>query len=95
MDVTMMVVARVSNRIFTGLPLCRNKRFLELNVDFTIKAVISALMINLFPKFLKPCVIPRPDTIFRSRCKFKARGHVFDAAAEGHQGDHVSDLPRD
>jgi hypothetical protein len=53
----MMVIARVSNRVFMGLPLCRNKRFLDLNIGFTIKVVISVITLNLLPKFLKPYVL--------------------------------------
>jgi hypothetical protein len=57
MDTSMMVIARVSNRVFMGLPLCRNKRFLDLNIGFTIKVVISVITLNLLPKFLKPYVL--------------------------------------
>ncbi|KDQ57928.1 hypothetical protein JAAARDRAFT_34744 [Jaapia argillacea MUCL 33604] len=50
----MQVVCRISNRVFVGLPLCRNKDYGQLNIQFTIDVVKGAAIINLFPSFLKP-----------------------------------------
>ncbi|THH31099.1 hypothetical protein EUX98_g3096 [Antrodiella citrinella] len=68
---TMMeVVCRTSNRIFVGLPLCRDPDFMSLNIEFTVDVVKSALMINLFPQFLRPLVgrllSPVPSKIRRA-----------------------------
>ncbi|KAJ7767236.1 cytochrome P450 [Mycena metata] len=52
----MAVVARVSNRIFVGLPLCRNKTYLQNNVQFTLDVVRSGQRIALFPAFFRPLV---------------------------------------
>ncbi|KAJ7767232.1 cytochrome P450 [Mycena metata] len=52
----MAVVARVSNRIFVGLPLCRNKTYLQNNVQFAIDVFRSGQRIALFPAFLRPLV---------------------------------------
>ncbi|KAG7089740.1 hypothetical protein E1B28_011394 [Marasmius oreades] len=57
------IVVRVSNRVFVGLPLCRNKDWCDLNVKFTISVAVNALVIGLFPKFLHPIV----GRIFSSR----------------------------
>ncbi|EED82919.1 predicted protein [Postia placenta Mad-698-R] len=54
MEVVMDVVARTSNRLFVGLPLCRNADYCELNKQFTIDVFTGAAIINLFPSVLKP-----------------------------------------
>ncbi|KAJ7776904.1 cytochrome P450 [Mycena maculata] len=49
-------VARVSNCLFVGLPLCRNEPYLQNNIDiqFAVDIVRSANRITLFPPFLRP-----------------------------------------
>ncbi|KAJ7149214.1 cytochrome P450 [Mycena crocata] len=54
----MGVVARVSNRLFVGLPLCRDKAYLQNNIRYTVDVVNSASRITLFPPFLRPLVGP-------------------------------------
>ncbi|KAJ3785534.1 cytochrome P450 [Lentinula aff. detonsa] len=48
------IVGRTANRFFVGLPLCRNSDWLDLNTNFAVEVFISAMIINLFPAFLKP-----------------------------------------
>ncbi|KIJ07003.1 hypothetical protein PAXINDRAFT_91095, partial [Paxillus involutus ATCC 200175] len=50
------VVCRTSNRIFVGLPLCRNPDWIDLNVQFTLDVVKGGLIIGLVPKVLAPLV---------------------------------------
>ncbi|KAJ7574536.1 cytochrome P450 [Mycena floridula] len=50
----MQITCRTSNRLFVGLPLCRNADFVDLNISYTIDVVKAAMTINLFPKFLQP-----------------------------------------
>ncbi|KAI0731494.1 cytochrome P450 [Fomitopsis betulina] len=50
----MDIVCRTSNRLFSGLPLCRDEDYLALNKQFTIDVFTGAQIINLFPSFLKP-----------------------------------------
>ncbi|EIW64803.1 cytochrome P450 [Trametes versicolor FP-101664 SS1] len=50
------IVARASSRVFVGLPLCRNKGYLDLAVDFTISVMKDRAMINIFPEVLKPII---------------------------------------
>ncbi|KAJ7644773.1 cytochrome P450 [Roridomyces roridus] len=54
----MSIVARVSNRLFVGLPLCREKAHLDNSIQFTIDVMRSADRINMFPAFLRPIVGP-------------------------------------
>ncbi|KAJ7937373.1 cytochrome P450 [Mycena leptocephala] len=54
----MQVICRTGNRLFVGLPLCRNSDYLNLNFEFTISVVMAAQMINILPGFLRPIVGP-------------------------------------
>ncbi|KAF7317577.1 hypothetical protein MKEN_00844700 [Mycena kentingensis (nom. inval.)] len=56
---TMMnIVARVSNRLFVGLPLCRNQAYLDNNVRYTLGVFSAAKKIGLLPAFLRPILAP-------------------------------------
>ncbi|OBZ73049.1 Ent-kaurene oxidase [Grifola frondosa] len=50
----MQVTCRTTNRIFVGLPKCRDPDYRALNVQFTIDVAKGAMIINLFPDILKP-----------------------------------------
>ncbi|KAJ7195018.1 cytochrome P450 [Mycena rebaudengoi] len=54
----MDVVCRTSNRLFVGLPLCRNPEWLKLNIHFTIDVVMAAEMLRMLPPFLRPIFAP-------------------------------------
>jgi len=47
------VVCATSNRVFVGTPLCRDKEYLALNLNFAVNVVKFAAIIGLFPKPLK------------------------------------------
>ncbi|KIL60265.1 hypothetical protein M378DRAFT_14248 [Amanita muscaria Koide BX008] len=52
------IVARTSNRMFVGLPLCRNSDWIELNKEYTIDIVKTAMFLGLLPPVLRPIVAP-------------------------------------
>ncbi|KAK0212144.1 cytochrome P450 [Desarmillaria ectypa] len=52
----LQIVCRVSNRVFVGLPLCRNPDYIKLNINYAVNVVVCAHIINLFPSILKPIV---------------------------------------
>ncbi|CAA7260276.1 unnamed protein product [Cyclocybe aegerita] len=52
----MHIVCRTSNRLFVGLPLCRNTEYRTLNEQFTIHVFQDAQKISMFPRFLRPFV---------------------------------------
>ncbi|KAJ7149211.1 cytochrome P450 [Mycena crocata] len=54
----MGIVARVSNRLFVGLPLCRDDAYLQNNIQYTVGVISSSSRILLFPAFLRPCIGP-------------------------------------
>jgi cytochrome P450 len=47
------VICRSTNRIFVGVPLCRDHDYQTLNLTFAVNVVKSAMIIGLFPKPLK------------------------------------------
>ncbi|KIL61336.1 hypothetical protein M378DRAFT_166987 [Amanita muscaria Koide BX008] len=50
------IVCRTSNRMFVGLPLCRNPDYLRLNKQLTIDVIKAAHILKFFPSFLRPTV---------------------------------------
>ncbi|KAF8844183.1 cytochrome P450 [Paxillus ammoniavirescens] len=50
------VVGRTSNRIFVGLPLCRDPDWIDLNIQFTLDVVKGGVIIGFFPKIFAPLV---------------------------------------
>ncbi|PSS38092.1 hypothetical protein PHLCEN_2v72 [Hermanssonia centrifuga] len=94
----MQVVGRVSNRVFVGLPKCRDQDYIELNVKFTLDVVIGALFISLFPDFLKPFA----GRYFTTVPKSIERGvkHIGPIISERYEnmekyGDNWEDKPND
>ncbi|GLB41351.1 putative cytochrome P450 [Lyophyllum shimeji] len=56
LDVAMSIIGRASNRVFVGLPLCRNHEYLEICKQFTIDVVTAGAIIEKFPRFMRPYV---------------------------------------
>ncbi|EIW83582.1 cytochrome P450 [Coniophora puteana RWD-64-598 SS2] len=55
-DMAANVVARTSNRVFVGLPYCRDPEYIDLCIRFTLDIAKAAITIKLFPKILSPLV---------------------------------------
>ncbi|KAF8583911.1 cytochrome P450 [Ramaria rubella] len=53
-EAILQVVARTSNRIFVGAPLCRDPDYTALNIRHALKVANGARIIAIFPKILKP-----------------------------------------
>ncbi|KAF5368299.1 hypothetical protein D9757_010524 [Collybiopsis confluens] len=97
-DVIMPLVARTSNRFFSGLPLCRNPDYLDLNIRYTLQVILSAYFISVFPAFLKP-LIGNVFTPLRSAMR-RARRHLVPIikerlANEERYGEEWSERPND
>lgn len=54
----MTVIARVSNRMFVGLPLCRNPVYLKANSSFSKDVIVGMTLLSFVPQFLKPIFGP-------------------------------------
>jgi len=50
------MICQVSSRAFVGLPVCRDKEYCKLSIEFTTNVMTAAAAINLFPRVLKPLV---------------------------------------
>jgi cytochrome P450 len=57
-DNMMIVIARASNRLFLGLPLCRNTEYLTNMGKFAMDIVLSMTLLRFVPRILKPIVGP-------------------------------------
>ncbi|KZT73525.1 cytochrome P450 [Daedalea quercina L-15889] len=68
-DVALQVVCRAVNRVFVGLPVCRDPEYLAVNKGFTMNVVLSGALIKLFPSFMKPFIAKFctniPDSVSR------------------------------
>ncbi|KAI6036043.1 cytochrome P450 [Pisolithus microcarpus] len=53
---TLSIASRASNRIFVGLPLCRNQDWLDFNIKVPHAVVKEARILRLFPDFMGPLV---------------------------------------
>ncbi|KAF8998395.1 cytochrome P450 [Cyathus striatus] len=53
-EVLLKIVARVSNRTFVGLPLCRNEKFVDICMSYAKDVPLSGMIMNMFvPPFLR------------------------------------------
>ncbi|OTA79575.1 hypothetical protein M434DRAFT_381859 [Hypoxylon sp. CO27-5] len=57
-DTMLILITRLSTRVFIGLPLCRNPDFLKACSEFIRKVAIAAAALSMFPNFIKPLVAP-------------------------------------
>jgi len=62
----MKIVARTTNRLFVGLPLCRNQEYLDLCVRFAVDVFTRGAIIHMLPNILKTIVGPLLSTRKRS-----------------------------
>ncbi|KAJ7124671.1 cytochrome P450 [Mycena crocata] len=94
----MQVVARTSNRLFVGLPLCREQEYLDLNIDWTVTIFTRGQLMGLVPEFLKPIFAPLLTTRKSSlRHALKFLGPLLDERLEKEKeyGPDWSDRPND
>lgn len=54
LEAAMDITCRTSNRLFVGLPLCRDKDWIKLNIDFAVDLIKSGQTLSLFPAVLRP-----------------------------------------
>ncbi|ESK94791.1 cytochrome p450 [Moniliophthora roreri MCA 2997] len=86
------IVCRTTNRMFVGLPLCRDPDWMNLNIFFTVNVFARASIINLFPIALQSVIgwliTPRPSSLRRAVRHLKP---LFDERF-GEDGDPEQDL---
>ncbi|KAK0435069.1 cytochrome P450 [Armillaria borealis] len=72
-ETILQIVCRASNRMFVGLPLCRNREYIKLNINYTIEIFTFARIINLLPTVLKMLLSP----IFTPRRRAISKAEKF------------------
>lgn len=53
------IVAMVSGRIFVGPELCRNEKYLDAAINYTVDVMVAVYMVGLVPLWLRPVLAPR------------------------------------
>ncbi|KAF8874827.1 hypothetical protein CPB85DRAFT_1444223 [Mucidula mucida] len=79
-EIAMDIVARASNRIFVGLPLCRNEEYLEINKQFALDVLMKASVLKMFPRFMRRLVSALFSNI-EAKIK-KVQGMIRDVVME-------------
>ncbi|KAK7061429.1 cytochrome P450 [Favolaschia claudopus] len=92
-DTMMQIVCRTSNRLFVGLPLCRDADFIKLSIDYAMDVIIAGQLINVFPA-VGPLLSPRKKILRR------ASKHLTPIVAERFRkeqepGEKFTDRPND
>ncbi|KAF9263087.1 cytochrome P450 [Marasmius fiardii PR-910] len=62
------IVCRASNRLFVGLPKCRDPSYVRLNIGYTLEVMYARKTLNSYPSFLQS-VIGRYITNIAARTK--------------------------
>lgn len=57
-DNVMFIISHVTNRMFVGLPLCRNKDYLDNMSSFAMDVITCIMTMGFVPRWLKPIVGP-------------------------------------
>ncbi|KAF8154349.1 cytochrome P450 [Mycena galopus ATCC 62051] len=52
------IISRITARVFVGLPLCRNKEYLDLTSGHNIRVFAASQILRICPDFLKPIIAP-------------------------------------
>ncbi|KAJ5041685.1 uncharacterized protein L3040_005257 [Drepanopeziza brunnea f. sp. 'multigermtubi'] len=70
------VIARVSNRVLVGLPLCRDEEYLDSSKSFARFVVVQAAAISQCPNFLRCIVAPLLNIFDTIRYSKSVKYHV-------------------
>ncbi|KAG9310148.1 cytochrome P450 [Chiua virens] len=92
------IVCRTSNRLFVGLPLCRDSDWLDLNLRFALEVVRGRDVILGFPRFLAPFVAHfMTDVPGSTKCGMKHLGPIIEERLKylEEYGDKWADKPND
>jgi cytochrome P450 len=56
METNLMIVARLSSKVFLGDELCRNEEWLDITMKHTVTSFGAVIEMRLWPVFLRPLV---------------------------------------
>ena len=99
-DNMMRIVARTSNRIFVGLPLCRNTTYLYYAICFAQAVPITAQIIRQIPSILQPLIGPiltLPNLFFVNKVRYYLEPEIKKrlADADRRERDPEKEQPRE
>ncbi|KAI0079530.1 cytochrome P450 [Panus rudis PR-1116 ss-1] len=56
LPIAQKIIARASNRIFVGLPMCRHPGYIDLSIEHTVSVTKARKVMSGFPAFMRPLV---------------------------------------
>ena len=80
-----MLVARMSNAVFVGHPLCRDPAWLQISIDFAIDTFAIAFLLRLFPAWTHPVVARLLPFRYRQRRQLRTARAVIGPLMEKHR----------
>ncbi|KAF8184070.1 cytochrome P450 [Mycena galopus ATCC 62051] len=98
MSTALQLINRSSNRVFVGLPLCRNPEYIQLNIEYPLTIFATGRVIDLIPTLLRPIIAPIISTRKRAlRRALKLMGPIIDERMENEKqyGSDWPDRPND
>ena len=87
------ILARADNRVFVGLPLCRNKDYLKNAVGFAQDVAVAGKIINVLPAWMKPVIgrlVTIPNRLHYKRASQWLMPHIKDRLEQYNSGDKRS-----
>lgn len=86
-------IARASNRVFLGSPLCRKPELVENSISFSSSVVPCALVIRKIPKHLRPIFVPfvtLGNRLYKRKLRNVIRPQVLERLSEMATAGHLS-----
>ncbi|KAI1470984.1 cytochrome P450 [Daldinia caldariorum] len=92
------LVARMTSRIFLGLPTCRDLEWLELAIKFPVDTFTTAFTLRRFPPWLHAVIAPLIPARYRLRNRMKKALDILSPTiaqyrrekVPGSDGEHIS-----
>ncbi|KAJ7792591.1 cytochrome P450 [Mycena leptocephala] len=98
MSTALQLINRTGNRVFVGLPLCRDPEYAQLNIDYPLTIFATGRVIDLIPTLFRPFIAPIISTRRRAlRRALKLMGPLIDERLENEKryGSDWPDRPND
>ncbi|KAJ5223938.1 hypothetical protein N7468_008480 [Penicillium chermesinum] len=88
------MVAQLSSRIFLGDRLCRDPKWLDISINYTVNAFTAAQELRLLPEFLRPFAVRYLPTSRKTQRQLKeARKLIAVVLKERRAAQRVGDNP--
>ncbi len=106
-DLMSRIIGQATNRVFVGLPLCRDPALLDAVNSFSLDIPISSTLLQFFWRPLRPLVAPiitlpnrihtnRSLRILKPEIQCRLKNYVFQSAENMDVGkEEAADAPRD